>query len=250
MQYVFERDLRSIIVYFQSVPQSGVTLNTLGPESKPVILFSHGNADDIGAYFNYCRDLATSTKCHVLTYDYYNYGLSSTASTSEDMLLEASEAVFKFLKSKNVQIIVYGKSIGTVPSIFLAADSNVIGLVLVSPLASGVRCLNISHFMTKKMLNSFDSFFGDSISRIKKVKCPVIFFHGLQDTVIHCENTSILYSELCKSPFQAHNESELPHFFGTYKNPGTHQNLETTFRSEFFSCLTRFVNRIISQKNN
>lgn len=242
MKYLFERDLRNILIYFQPVPNSNVSLDTLHEDNTPVILFSHGNAEDVGAYFQYCRWLANKTKCHVLTYDFYNYGLSSAGPSTEDSLLECANTVFEYLLKMRKQIFIVGKSIGTVPSIYLAAqtkDKNILGLILISPLASGVRCLSISHFFSQSMLNSLDGVFGDSLSRIQHVTCPVLFFHGLQDTVVPSSNTDALYAALVST--LSTQEHTLPKFFGTKKQPGTHDNLETTFEKDVVKELYNFI---------
>lgn len=250
MKYLFERDLHSVCIYFQPIPASNVTLSTLQDDDKPVILFSHGNAEDMGAYFDYCRMLASELGCHVLTYDFYNYGLSSPAPSTEDALLECASRVFDFLKDMKKQIFVMGKSIGTVPSIFLAAEnknSGIVGLILVSPLASGVRCLSISHLFTTSMLKSLDGVFGDSLERIKRVTCPVLFLHGLQDTVIPPDNTNALYAALTKS--LSTQEHTLPKFFGTKKNPGTHDNLEIVFKKDFMQEIRNFIKHFQGKSN-
>lgn len=255
MKYLIEPELKEVLIYFQPIPDSGVTfqnIETLKYDERPVILFSHGNAEDVGSYFNYCRWMANKFNCHVLTYDYYNYGLSSTASCSEESLLEAATSVYKYLKKLNVKLCLVGKSIGTVPSIFIAStfnnDENILGLILISPLASGIRCLSISHFLTESMVSSFDSIFGDSLSRIKDVNCLVLFLHGLQDTVISSDNTSVLYSALTTAnKKKAH---PLPKFFGSAKKPATHCNLETVFEESFVRHLQNFLAHIIPEKKD
>ena len=47
------------------------------------ILFSHGNADDIGTSASYCQWIADSVSCNVVAYDYVNYGLSDRHETTE-----------------------------------------------------------------------------------------------------------------------------------------------------------------------
>lgn len=250
MHYLIIDDLKYIVLYFQPLPSSGITLNTLGDDKRSVLLFSHGNADDLGAYFNYCRNLSTQTNCHVLTYDYFNYGHSSKSDNSEDCLLRPIHAVYKFLSKKNCDIFLVGKSIGTVPSIEAAANAknqtHLKGLILISPLASGVRCLSVAHYLPNFLLHSCDTVFGNSIQRIKSVKCPVLFLHGLQDQIVPCENTSLLYDTLAQSNPLAN--LTLPVFFGSLKNPGTHSNLEDNFEQTFFKALNNFIHPVLSEK--
>ena len=45
------------------------------------ILFSHGNAEDIGMRLQYFREVAVILKCNVFCYEYTGYGQSSGVPT-------------------------------------------------------------------------------------------------------------------------------------------------------------------------
>ena len=70
------------------------------------------------------------------------------------------------------KIIIYGQSIGTVPSVDLATKVPCAGVVLHSPLASGLRVLRPSTTCTL----CCDPF--PSINKIQHIKAPILLIHG------------------------------------------------------------------------
>ena len=63
------------------------------PLKEEVILFSHGNADDLRTCAAYCQWLADSLHMRVYAYDYVGYGLSGPGQPSEaNMQLSVSAA--------------------------------------------------------------------------------------------------------------------------------------------------------------
>ena len=66
------------------------TLSVYIPSSK-IILFFHGNTDDINTCAAYAQWLADGHTCNVLTVDYPGYGYSSGISnTSEEKMFKSS----------------------------------------------------------------------------------------------------------------------------------------------------------------
>lgn len=151
--------------------------------SKFVILFSHGNAVDIGQMPPFYIGLASRLKTDIFSYDYSGYGLSS-GSPNEANLYADIRAAFKYLKEHykyhDNQIICYGQSIGTVPTIDLAstpAGADLAAVVLHSPLLSGLRVIAPN---AKK--SCFDPF--PSMDKMDKIKTKVLVIHGTEDEVI------------------------------------------------------------------
>lgn len=193
--------------------------------SNRFIIFSHGNADNIGTCKEYCLWLATEFKANVITYDYVNYGLSSKGYTTEKNMQSAITAVFSYLtdtlKVPHQRILLFGKSLGTAPTIYLAAQdfaSDINGVITISPLASGIRAFMPSVLASKRMLNPLDGVFCPSISLIEKVKVPVFIVHGEEDNVINIINAKILVQHLSKDSFYpplfvhaGHNDIESTH---------------------------------------
>jgi fermentation-respiration switch protein FrsA (DUF1100 family) len=103
------------------------------------------------------------------------------------------EMVYDYVLENVVQgkeernIIVYGQSVGSGPSCYIACKRpDVGGLVLHSPFMSGMRVLTSS-----RALACLDIF--PNINRIKKVQCPVMVIHGLLDEEVHFSHGKSLH---------------------------------------------------------
>jgi fermentation-respiration switch protein FrsA (DUF1100 family) len=143
-----------------------------------VLLFSHGNSEDIGQnrnFFELCRQNGFS----VLAYDYRGYG-TSQGRPSEHKTYKDIEAAYDYLvntvKTDPNKIIIHGRSIGCGPSIYLAWRKSTAGLILESPFVSAYRVVISISFLP------FDPY--NNLNRIKCVRCPVLVIHGTEDHFI------------------------------------------------------------------
>lgn len=173
------------------------TIETYQP-GKLCVLYSHGNAEDMGQTRALTQFLADQLDVNVLSYDYVGYGLSSAGTTSESNMNKAIEAVFQYavynLLVPEKDIVLLGRSIGTAPTIFLASrrHCDARGTILVSPLASGIRTLTKPR-CSQVLQKVLDSVFCPSIQHIVHVRAPVCIIHGLKDTVIPVHNAEELH---------------------------------------------------------
>jgi fermentation-respiration switch protein FrsA (DUF1100 family) len=158
------------------------------PHAKYTILYSHGNAEDLG----WNRDLLQEYHrrgFNVLGYDYQGYGLSA-GKPSERHAYEDEEAAFEFLMNEKKippeRIIAVGQSLGGAIAIDLAAKHKLAGLIVQSSFTSAFRVL------TRMPIIPFDKF--NSLSKMKRVTCPVLIIHGKADSVIGFWNGELLYA--------------------------------------------------------
>ena len=118
--------------------------------AKITILFSHGNAEDMGMMYRRMKEMAMLLCANVLAYDYTGYGLSTpeNVTPSEQMCYRNIDAAYnhltKTMKISPSEIVLYGRSLGSGPSCYLAkktADEgqSVAGLILHSPFLSIYR---------------------------------------------------------------------------------------------------------------
>ena len=118
--------------------------------AKITILFSHGNAEDLGMMYRRMKEMAMSLCANVLAYDYTGYGLSTphNVAPSEKMCYRNIEAAYHHLtevmKIPPSEIVLYGRSLGSGPSCYLAKKTaekgnSVAGLILHSPFLSIYR---------------------------------------------------------------------------------------------------------------
>lgn len=160
------------------------------PNSHFTLLFSHGNAVDLGQMTSFLYGLGFHLNCNVFSYDYSGYGCS-TGKPSEKNLYADITAAFELLKSEfgvpKEKIILYGQSIGTVPSVDLASREDLAALVLHSPLMSGMRVA----FPGTTTTWCCDAF--PSIEKVPRVKCPTLVIHGTDDEVIDFSHGVSIY---------------------------------------------------------
>jgi pimeloyl-ACP methyl ester carboxylesterase len=162
------------------------------------VLFSHGNAEDLGQTRSFTQAFADEHNCNVLSYDYVGYGLSSANTPTEGNMNTAIAAVFQYavhdLRIPQRDIMLMGRSIGTAPTVFLASQNycDVRGTILISPLASGFRTLAKPRIVGERVCSVLDALFCPSIVHIRNVQAPVCIVHGSKDAVIAVHNAEEL----------------------------------------------------------
>lgn len=175
-----------------------------GTNATATVLFSHGNAEDIGDLSELFDALAQSG-VSVLAYDYPGYGLSA-GSPTEKGCYEAAEKAYAFLieyqKLTPACIIIQGRSLGSGPACYLAEKYPVKGLILESGFLSAPRVV------TRVRLLPQDPF--PNINRIEHIPCPKLFLHGTHDSVIPFWHGKEMY-ERSSGPKDYHWVSEAGH---------------------------------------
>jgi len=148
------------------------------PDSKEVVLYSHGNGEDIGSI----RPLLTQFQqrgISVFAYDYPGYG-TSTGRPSESGVHAAAEAAYRYLTQQKgyapASIVLYGRSLGRGPACRLAGRYPAAGIILDGAFSSTFRV------MTQIKLLPFDKF--DNLAILPKLDCPILLIHGKMDSVI------------------------------------------------------------------
>jgi len=205
--------------------------------TSSIILFMHGNADDVHSSQTYCQWLADALDLNVISFDYPGYGFSSGDSTSEEGMLEAANCAFELitnkLKCEVSEIVLCGKSIGSFPAVSLAAQeycARIRGLVLISPVASGARCVFDTNFVPSYVMGKLDSLALNNLSMISKVRCLVLLMHGTQDKLVPLENSEALH-------LKVNYHSNYPVM---YVNAG-HNDIESKHQTLFLETLAHFV---------
>ena len=117
-------------------------------DANVTVLFSHGNAEDLNTSFNWMRRMSRDLNVNMISYDYPGYG-ESTGVPSEENCYAAIECIYYdyLLKERGLsphQIVLYGRSLGSGPSCYLAektaaANQSVAALILHSPFTSVYR---------------------------------------------------------------------------------------------------------------
>lgn len=164
------------------------------PKAATVILFFHANAEDLGMSFAVLKHIRDQFKVNVLAVEYPGYGLLNGMTPSEDAVYEVALTAFRFLVDEiNVrysQIILFGRSLGSGPAVFLAAQYPVGGLILVSAFSS-IRAA-VQSIVGRLVAMTFNERFPNS-KIIANVSCSTLFIHGESDCLIPAEHSLRLF---------------------------------------------------------
>ena len=169
-------------------------------EGKYTIIYSHGNACDIGKVYPFMKSLSEKYNVNVIAYDYYGYGLNQSnrlkdIRPNEENTYEAINTVYRYLtenlgvSSKN--IVLYGTSIGTGPTCYLAKNKELKAVILEAPYKSLTSIVSDTLAYSSAMINPETDMFPN-IYNIKSIICPIYIFHGTEDRVIPVEHSKSL----------------------------------------------------------
>lgn len=170
-----------------------------GSRAKLTVLYSHGNAVDLGQMLPIYRDLSRALKVNVMGYDYSGYGCSDGLPTVGNTIADI-EAVYECLLTEfglsPGNIVLYGQSVGTGPTVALAAKvPELAGAILHSPLLSGIRVLSPG----LRWWPSWADVYPNHLL-VPKIESPVLVMHGTEDEVIHFSCGQRLH-DLCKNKY-------------------------------------------------
>lgn len=168
------------------------------PAASLTVLYSHGNAADLGQMYELFSELSVHLRVNLMGYDYSGYG-QSTGKPSEQNTYADIEAAYGCLQEmyrvKEQDIILYGQSVGSGPTLDLASRiSRFRAVILHSPILSGLRVM-----YPVKRTYWFDIY--KNIDKIPLVECPVLVIHGTADDVVDYSHGKQLW-DLCKEKYE------------------------------------------------
>ncbi|KAG6490458.1 alpha/beta hydrolase domain-containing protein 17B-like [Zingiber officinale] len=204
-----------------------VAMYVKNPAASLTVLYSHGNAADLGQLYELFCELSKHLCVNLMGYDYSGYGQSS-GKPSEQNTYADIEAAYRCLETTygahTENIILYGQSVGSGPTLELATHlPNLRAVVLHSPILSGLRVM-----YSVKHTYWFDIY--KNIDKIPSVQCPVLVIHGMADDVVDSSHGKRLW-ELCKEKYEP-----------LWIKGGDHCNLE--LYPEYIRHLKKFVSAI------
>jgi pimeloyl-ACP methyl ester carboxylesterase len=170
-------------------------------DSRHVILYSHGNATDLGECNGICELLAGMLDAHVIVYDYPNYGASSKTAMCESALNASIESVYARcieIEIPRDKIILMGQSLGSVPTLHLASRvyAKYCAVILISPLASAIRTVIDDKYVPSFLVPRLDGLLFDNLHSIENVHAPVAIVHGFEDDIIDISSAELLHSKI------------------------------------------------------
>jgi len=207
--------------------QEIVAIYVRNPLASLTVLYSHGNAADLGQMYELFAELSAHLRVNLMGYDYSGYGQSS-GKPSEHNTYADIEAAYKCLEdqygAKEEDIILYGQSVGSGPTLDLAARlPNLRAVVLHSAILSGLRVM-----YPVKRTYWFDIY--KNIDKMPLVNCPVLIIHGTSDEVVDCSHGKQLW-ELCKEKYEP-----------LWLKGGSHCNLE--LYPDYIRHLRKFISTV------
>lgn len=160
-------------------------------------------------------------KCDIIAYDYSGYGhsegkpsLNTFAADIEEVCSFASNVL---MINPNMMIL-FGMSIGSIPTIHLGINSkfkdSLRGIILLSPYSS--------------------TLFQDSIH---SVNCPIFLIHGKQNRI---------------TPYEYFEEIafKIKMLFKWFPSNGNHSNIVSKYRYKFYDKLRMYCDELITDYNN
>lgn len=158
------------------------------PPAPLTILYSHGNAEDLGDV------MPTLIRLHalgfaVMGYDYPGYGTSS-GTPGEASVTAAALAAYTYLtETQHIdpsRIVAFGRSVGGGPTLALAAVKPVAGLILESTFTS------VQAVKFPIPILPFDLF--RSRETLSTLSLPTLVIHGREDALIPFPHGEALYA--------------------------------------------------------
>lgn len=203
------------IIHFQTTTQHTLAALWVKSEQSPyVILYSHGNSTDIGMV----SILMKHFKQHgfsVLAYDYSGYG-HSTGQPSEKNTYNDIQAAYEYLiKVKHIlakHIILYGHSLGTGPTLHLAQNHTVAGIILEGGFVSAYQVFTHFNFIP------FSPY--QNLKLISKINAPILIIHAKKDRIIPIWHSKKLlkYAPQPKFYLWENNSGHNMHIFGYHRD--------------------------------
>lgn len=191
--------------------------------SQYTLLYSHGNAEDLGDIRPVLERLH-SWGFSVFAYDYRGYG-TSDGQPSERRAYQDIETAYRYLTEQlqvpPEQVILYGRSLGGASVIDLATRYPVAGLILESTFTSAFRVV------VPFPLLPFDKF--SNLSELQKIDCPVLVMHGHADQTIPISHGQTLY-EAASEPKMSLWVAEASHNDFTWTAGERHQQALLSFQ--------------------
>lgn len=169
------------------VTEREVRDESIDPSPPLVLLHCHGNATDIGMMMGPYYELAKVLGIEVCGVEYAGYGAASGRASSGNTYADV-EAAYDYLVSKGIEpkrIVAYGQSVGSGPATALASKKPLGGVVLHSPLLSGIKVVDPKPDVCCRpscVWSCFDFYPNDR--RVRHLLCPLFVMHGQRDDII------------------------------------------------------------------
>ena len=200
--------------------------------ARIVLVYSHGNAEDLRTTYQWCRTLSNRLYVNVVAYDYCGYGMhrldrDHTQPTQSNVFSDVNDVVNHAQRTfPQCAVVVYGRSLGSAPSIHAAASNpHVQGLILESAFLTCVKTM----VNTGRMRLPFDMFPNEDT--IVQCNQPTLIIHGMEDRVVPFWHGQQLF-QLVPHPWGR----------GVWISKGSHNNLDSDHAAEVLHSVRYYLN--------
>lgn len=145
--------------------------------------------------------------------EYPGYGLYKTSKPDENMMREDADTVYDYLTQVvgilEKDIILFGRSMGSGPTSYLASRKRASSLLLMSPYMSikdaTKSLLGWASFLSVVVYERFKN-----VEAVASAQCPVFFLHGQKDTLIPYSH-SVELNRVCPTESFLHLPENMDH---------------------------------------
>jgi len=165
---------------------------------KKTIIHFHGNGETVADYLNDFEHKVETLGCSILFAEYRQYGLSTGKPPTLVGMLEDVEKIINSIDVPPEEIILFGRSVGSIYAIHGASlFPNISGLVIESGIANVVnRVFRLirrpNHSIREQMIQEGKKYF-DHEAKLKAFQGKVLIMHTLYDSLVHASNARQLY---------------------------------------------------------
>lgn len=161
--------------------------------AKYTMIFSHGNAEDIYLVQQWLLTyFLKQIDVNCVVYEYTGFGESNGQLPSDKNCYDDVETVYLYLtENMNIEpdrIILFGRSIGSGPTCYIAEKYPVAGVILNCGFMSALRVV-----FNLRWTLPIDKF--PNIDRIANIMCPVYIIHGRRDEIVPFYHAEELYKQ-------------------------------------------------------
>jgi pimeloyl-ACP methyl ester carboxylesterase len=204
--------------------------------SDRYLIYLHGSALNIGANVSHARRFK-NMGFSVLLISYRGYGQSEGNFPTEDQVYADAEAAWNYLvKKKGIRsedIFIYGHSLGGAVAINLAiSHPEAKGLIVEATFTSITEMGRLHKLYGLLPLGLIAHQRFDSISKIERLKIPVLFLHGTEDSVVPFTMSRKLYD-------RAPSPKRLKLISG-----GGHNNSASVGAAEYLKSVREFIRMV------
>jgi len=180
------------------------------------------------------KELSAELSCDLISYDYAGYGkhkFLDDVKPTEQNVYDDAQTVFEYVQQQGLPIIIYGRSLGSAPAVYIASQNQneIKGLVV----ESGFR--SISRVVSNTLHNIFDMFDNEKLMKQQYI-VPTLFIHGKKDTVVPFTHGEYLY-EICACEKK----------YKFWLENGHHNDIESRYKSEVLFRLNTFIDLIVHE---